>query len=250
MGTSESGAFGAPQPHERDGDVATGDGPDPTVELQDDASSESNQPLSDGPANSKGGNTRPADDADSFQWDAVLAALKGLEVQVQGFHARAENYEQIVRQMQSRIEQLQGDQVQALLKPVIQRFAGLHAQATEAAERARERQESAEKDFRFFTVAIEEALGLVDIEPVGAAPGVKFDSRRHHATRIVPTDDSGRDQRVERVLRQGFTYGGAPRVFLPAQVSVYRYEAPQAVQADENPESNQTSQPGEGDPGE
>lgn len=182
--------------------------------------------------------------------DGVEAALASIEAQILGFHARAENYEQIVRQMQNRIEQLQGDQVQALLKPVIQRFAGLHAQATESSERARERGESAEKDFSFFAVAIEEALGLVDIESVGAAPDVVFDSRKHHASRIVPTADLDLDQRVQRVLRQGFTYVGAPRVFLPAQVSVYRYEPPHAVAADEASENNPTSKPGEGDPGE
>ncbi|MFV0459456.1 MAG: nucleotide exchange factor GrpE [Actinomycetales bacterium] len=187
-------------------------------------------------------------DLDSLSQDVVASALRGLEAQIKGFHARAENYEHIVRQMQNRIEQLQGDQVQALLKPVIQRFAGLHAQAVEASEKARERGESAEKDFGFFTVAIEEALGLVDIESVGAAPDVEFDSKKHHASRIVPTADPDLDQRVQRVLRQGFTYVGGPRVLLPAQVSVYRYEPTQPVADDEAHEDNQTSEPGEGDP--
>lgn len=181
---------------------------------------------------------------------AVAAALEGLGAQIQGFHARAENYEQLLRQMQNRIEQLQGDQVQALLKPVIQRFAGLHAQAVEASEKARDRGELAEKDFGFFTVAIEEALGLVDIESVGAAPGVEFDSRKHHASRIVSTADPTLDQRVQRVLRQGFRYVGAPRVFLPAQVSVYRFEPAQPLADEVAPENNPTSEPGEGDPGE
>lgn len=180
--------------------------------------------------------------------DAILAALAGVEVQLKGFHARTENYEQIVRQMQSRIEQLQRDQVQALLKPVIQRLAVLHAQAAESSERARERGELAEKDFSFFAVAIEEALGLVDIESVGAASGVEFDSREHHASRIVRTDDLDLDQRVQRVLRQGFAYAGASRVFLPAQVSVYRYEPPEQVAADQASEKKPTNEPSEGCP--
>ncbi|QIK67382.1 nucleotide exchange factor GrpE [Nocardioides sp. HDW12B] len=183
-------------------------------------------------------------------FDELTSALLRVEAQSQAFHARAENYEQIIRQMQNRIEQLQGDQVQALLKPVFQRFAGLHAQATEASEGAKERGESAEKDFSFFAVAIEEALGLVDLESVGAVPEVEFDSRKHHASRIVPTDDPDLDKRVQRVLRQGFTYVGAPRVLLPAQVSVYRYEPPQPIANDEPPTSSPTSEPGEGDPGE
>lgn len=260
VGTTESGAFGVPQP-EPDVEVATVGGPGPDVDVTDDASPlESDQPSdlsSETTAFGGGGPTGGSEaeevgstDSDNMSQDAVAAALQGLETQIQGFHARAENYERIVRQMQNRIEQLQGDQVQALLKPVIQRFAGLHAQAVEASEKARERGESAEKDFGFFTVAIEEALGLVDIESVGAAPDVEFDSRKHHASRIVPTADPTLDQRVQRVLRQGFTYVGAPRVFLPAQVSVYRFEPAQPIAEAEAPESSPTSEPGEGDPGE
>ncbi|MFE9242732.1 nucleotide exchange factor GrpE [Nocardiopsis sp. NPDC006938] len=157
----------------------------------------------------------------------VVAAVGGLEEQVRKFHARSENQEQIIRQMQSRIEQLQGDQVQALLKPVLRRFAGLHAQAAEAAERARERGEKSEKDFDFFMDAIEESLGLIDVESVEAAPLVEFDPKKHHAARVVPTEDVELDKRVQRVLRQGFSYVDADRVFLPAQVSVYRYQPPQ-----------------------
>lgn len=259
MGTPENGAFGVPEP-EPGGDVETVDEPVPSADIEDDASppesdqsrdmsSESPNLVSDRPgADSVPEEVASADAADSSLLGDVTAALRGLEAQVQGFHARAENYEQIVRQMQSRIEQLQGDQVQALLKPVIQRFAGLHAQATEASENARERGDSAEKDFSFFAVAIEEALGLVDIESVGAAPAVEFDSRKHHSSRIVPTGDPELDQRVQRVLRQGFTYVGAPRVFLPAQVSVYQYAPPQAANAEETPETNATNESGEGEP--
>lgn len=156
--------------------------------------------------------------------DGVAAALDGLEERVRGFHDRAENYEQIIRQMQNRIEQLQGDQVQALLKPVIRRFAGLHSQAAEAAERARGRGEKSEKDFDFFMDSIEEALGLIDVESVEAEPSAGFDSAKHHAARVVTTDDPEKDRRVHRVLRQGFTYVDADRVFLPAQVSVYKHE--------------------------
>lgn len=260
MGTLEGGAFGAPEP-EPSGDVGTVDEPGPNSDDEDDASQpESDQSrdlsselpilVSDGPGvDSVSEEVSSADAANGSLLAAVTAALRGLEAQVQGFHARAENYEQIVRQMQSRIEQLQGDQVQALLKPVIQRFAGLHAQATEASENARERGESGEKDFSFFAVAIEEALGLVDIESVGAAPAVEFDSSKHHASRIVPTGDPELDQRVQRVLRQGFTYVGAPRVLLPAQVSVYRYAPPQADNAEETLRPNQQTSPAKENPG-
>lgn len=186
-----------------------------------------------------------------WQVDDLITAFERLEAQVRLFHARAENYEQTIRRMQNRIDQLQGDQVQALLKPVIQRFAGLHAQARESSESARDRGEAAsEEDFSYFAVAIEEALGLVDIESVGAAPSVEFDSRKHHAVRGVPTADPDLDKRVQRVLRQGFTYIDAPRVFLPARVTVYRYEAQQAPDDVAASAHHPISEPGKGKLGE
>lgn len=157
----------------------------------------------------------------------VVTALAGLEEQVRRFHARGESQDRIIRQMQSRIEQLQGDQVRALLTPLLRRLAGVHAQAAEAAERARERREKSEKDFDFFIDAIEESLGLIDVESVRAEPFADFDPAKHHASRIVTTDDVAMDMRIQRVMRQGFTYVDADRVFLPAQVSVYRYRSNQ-----------------------
>lgn len=263
MGTSESGPGGV-LTSGSGGHTGSLDGPGSSAGAEDEDSlprPARTGDLSSGSADAEAGapaaelgpeEVASADEsAWSSQFDAVATALRSLETQVHGFHVRAENYEQIVRQMQSRIEQLQGDQVQALLKPVIQRFAGLHAQATEASEKARERGEAAEKDFSFFAVAIEEALGLVDIESVGAAPGVEFDSGKHHASRVVPTREAHLDQRVQRVLRQGFTYTGAPRVFLPAQVSIYRYEQPPPTDdADASPTTDPTSERDQGDLGE
>ncbi|MBX6388714.1 MAG: nucleotide exchange factor GrpE [Frankia sp.] len=161
----------------------------------------------------------------------LVEALRRVERQAAAFHTRAQSYEHIVQQMQSRIEKLQGDQVQTLLRPLIQRIATLHAAAVAAAEQARERGEKAENDLSYFARAIEEALGLLDIESVEAAPSVRFDPKRHHATRVVPTNDPAMDGLIARVLRQGFTYADAERVLLPAQVSIYRYEPPAAAEA-------------------
>lgn len=178
------------------------------------------------PASSPDDEAQPDACSSSMEPDELVAAVRSLEQQSQAFHARAENYEQLVRQMQSRIERLQGDQVQGLLKPLIRRVAALHAQAIEAARAARAQSESAAKEFDFFAVAIEEALALVDLESVEAIEGAEFDPRKHHAARILPTTDAALDGRIQRVLTQGFTYPSAPRVLLPAQVNIFRYREP------------------------
>lgn len=187
------------------------------------------------PAESTSSDSAPADVTadegtvtDSAQTDGEEADLAGalvaLEEQVERFHHRAERQEEIIRTMQERIVALQGDQVLALLKPALLRFAGLHAQAQSAAVDAQGRGEQSAHDLAFFATAIEEALGMLDLDSVGAAPGAPFDSTRHAATESVPTGDSSLDLTIARVVRQGFTYPDAKRVTIPAQVTVHRFE--------------------------
>lgn len=157
--------------------------------------------------------------------DAALAdALLAVEQQLLRFHERSTRQEEIIREMQARITSLQGDQIQALLKPALQRFAGLHAQALEAAAASQERGERASNDFAFFAAAVEDALGLLDLDSVDARVGGVFDSVAHHATGTVVTGDPALDKTIQRVTRQGFGYTGATRVTIPAQVVVYRYD--------------------------
>lgn len=179
---------------------------------------------------------RPADNPDmeslveketateSSSEDVLLTTLDGLTNQIGRFHERSARSEEIIRTMQSRITDLQGDQIQALLKPTIQRFAGLHAQAAEAHQAAVDRNETAAADFSFFMTSIEDALGLIDFDSVGAAVGVAFDSTRHHATSVAATGDPALDRTIQRVIRQGFTHADAARVSIPAQVTIYQYD--------------------------
>lgn len=153
--------------------------------------------------------------------------IQRVNAALEAFHARAERYEETNRFLHSRIESLQSDQVRALLKPVFERLAALQTQAVNAATDARDRDSSSAVDFDFFAISIDELLALYDVEPVGAEPGLPFDSKIHHGARIVPTTDSELDGRIQRVQRQGYKFAGADRVMLPARVSVYRYTAPE-----------------------
>lgn len=184
----------------------------PPVSAVDDAGNVSNDAPETDPVDA------PGRDA------AVAEALQAVEQQLLRFHERSSRQEEIIREMQARITSLQGDQVQALLKPALQRFAGLHAQALEAAVASQERGERASNDFAYFAAAVEEALGLLDLDSVDARVGGVFDSVAHHATGTVVTGDPALDKTIQRVTRQGFGYTGAARVVLPAQVVVYRYD--------------------------
>jgi len=163
--------------------------------------------------------------------ESVRDAVDALGRQFGAFHDRAEQYEARIRSMQAQIEDLQRDQVQALLKPIITKLAALHAHAAEAEARAADAPETALKDLSFFGVSIEETLGLLDVDSVGATPGAPFDVTRHHAVRSVATTDAAADRTIQRVIRQGFGYAGAPRVLLPAQVAIFRLADDAPVEA-------------------
>ena len=64
---------------------------------------------------------------------AVTEAIAGLRADFSTFQERSAAQESLIARMQQRIEELQGDQVRALLSPVYQELASLHADLMEAA---------------------------------------------------------------------------------------------------------------------
>jgi len=143
------------------------------------------------------------------------------------FSDRIEFFENQARQMQQRIETLQQDQFQQLREPVFRRFAMLITQAADSEERARNHEGDyhAEVDFGFFIDKIVETLDLLGAKSVEAKVGDLFDRAIHTARKSVPTADHGQDGTLAKVLRQGLIRDGEERAFIPAEVSVYRFDA-------------------------
>lgn len=176
-----------------------------------------------------------------------IAELLGrLDKNVRAFIDRAEFYENLVRKLQDRVESLQVDQVQQLLGPVLTRLAILITQSADAAQLARTHGEGyrADVEFEYFHDALIETLDLIGVESVGAAPGAVFDRSVHASRKTVRTGNQGLDWTVAKVLRQGLVRPGSQRAFLPAQVSVYRYDADLDSSADEPHTNQETDQEG------
>ena len=135
--------------------------------------------------------TRPSGDEalEEMSETQGTAPWTGFEQELSRFHERSLRQEEIIRLMQARITELQGDQVQALLRPMLRRIAGLHAQAAEARDGAAARGEKAVNDFSYYMVAIEEALGMVDLDSVEARAGDAFAPETQHAASALPTGD-------------------------------------------------------------
>lgn len=175
--------------------------------------------------------------------NAQIAQLLGdLDDSVRALTDRTEFYEDLVRKLQNRVESLQVDQVQQLLGPVLTRLAILVTQSADAAQLARVHGEGyrADVEFEYFHDALIETLDLIGVESVGAAPGAVFDRSVHASRKTVRTGDQGLDWTVAKVLRQGLVRPGSERAFLPAQVSVYRYDAELNSSADD-PHANEES---------
>jgi molecular chaperone GrpE (heat shock protein) len=165
------------------------------------------------------------------QLERTHAVVERIDTSLVAFHQRAAEYEATNRLLHTRVEELQQDQVRALLKPVFERLASLHAQAAEMADKNRPTDAGSADEFDYFATMINELLALYDLDSVAAMAGQVFDSKKHHAARIKTTDDKALDGIVHKIHRQGYTLAGADRVLLPARVSVYRYAAPEPAPA-------------------
>jgi molecular chaperone GrpE (heat shock protein) len=157
---------------------------------------------------------------------AVAAAIADLRVHFSTFQERSAAQESLIARMQQRIEELQGDQVRALLSPVYQELASLHADLTEAAGKDYSvlPPERLPRELSFLVSRVDTALQLLGLESVGAAAGVQFDSRLHSAVRRVPTGRKSLDGMIEDVQRQGFIFPGAAKASMYARVTVYAYD--------------------------
>ncbi|PPF43824.1 nucleotide exchange factor GrpE [Pseudoclavibacter sp. AY1F1] len=154
---------------------------------------------------------------------ALLETIAMLNSSIEGFQARSAAYEEANRQLHARNEALHQDQVRSLLKPVFERLASLHAQASEMSSGHHANDSEVADDFTFFATAIEELLELYDIVSVGACAGDAVNARQHAVVRVKVTDRPELDGVVARVQRQGFAYSGAGRTMLPARVIAHRY---------------------------
>lgn len=172
------------------------------------------------------------------EWALQLAdVLEQVRMEASMFRERARAQEDLIQRMQSRIEDLQGDQVRSLLGPVVTELAGLHANLAEAASLDYERLGVGRvaREFSFLADRLEGSLELLDVVSIGARPGDPFDSRLHMAARRVPTVDRALDGTIAAVQRQGFRFAREAKTTLYARVTVYSYDASLEVEGAAEP---------------
>lgn len=152
--------------------------------------------------------------------------LDGLVAAVDRLSERIRADQDVISRMQSRIESLQGDQVRALLGPVVTELANLHAALAESSERDYERLgfDRLRKEFSLLTDRLETALDVLGAESVDARVGEVFDSRAHQAVKQVATDRPALDKTIAQVIRQGFTFEREGKPAIYARVQVFTYQ--------------------------
>lgn len=157
--------------------------------------------------------------------------LAAMRREVARFHERSSAQEEIVRRMQARIEDLQADQVRAMLAPVANELAALHGdlEHVESRDPAAMSVEGLVKEVVLLRARVESALEHLGMELVPSSAGDVFDRRWHAATRRAPTADPSLDRTIARVLRHGFAIVGAERATVPARVVVHQLDAAAAA---------------------
>ena len=159
----------------------------------------------------------------------TLSQLLELTLQVKGeitnFHGRSEFQEDIVRRMQTQIEDLRADQIRSLLKPVVVSLAELHAHVIQLHSSYSLDPERIYKEIGLFAHRVEEAIEHLGFDSLDVTAGDRFEAELHTAERTRPTNDPAQDRCIASVRRQGF---GAPedtKPILYARVTIHQYEA-------------------------
>lgn len=162
--------------------------------------------------------------------EGMTAEIEKLTKAVDRFHERSKASEETVKKMHARIDQLESEQIRLYTKPVIRKIARLHAQL--ALPRPRMVKAGASdteptvywdaSDLQHAADEVEDILDSMDIESVDAKVGDLYSPDKHFAKRVIDTDDSSQDKVIARVLTQGFKDIDADRVFLPADVEIFK----------------------------
>ncbi|QQU88560.1 nucleotide exchange factor GrpE [Corynebacterium glucuronolyticum] len=154
-------------------------------------------------------------------YDKIIERLNVVDKGIKQFHERATKLEEINFRMNESVVSLRRQSDRSLLKPAFTQLASLAAEARQFGLTAAETDQNA---FNSFADSIEDIFSLYDLFSVGAAVGDKFDASKHTAIQRKDTDDEELDATIARVTRQGYSYSGDSRTFIPAQVAVWRYQ--------------------------
>ena len=155
----------------------------------------------------------------------LLELTLRIKDQVSDFQNRSEFQEDIIRRMQTQIEDLRADQIRSLLKPVVISLAELHAHVSQLHSLDSQDSERIHKEIGLFAHRIEEAVEHLGFDSLNVAASDRFDAELHTAERTMVTEDPALDRCIATVRRQGFTASEDAKPILYARVDVYRYKA-------------------------
>lgn len=205
-----------------------GDAPDP---FHDGAGPESLPvPDADGHAESSPSPVHADMDSERGVNDELASGIERLEKRIESLHEDRSTLESMIRGLQSRNEELQGDLVMRALTPIVKELAILQGQARRIAKEAADRFEPSVAsdvafDFDDFAERIGETMDSLGVEAMGVTEGDPFDRRRHQASGRVPTSDESLDKCVASVVHEGYWASGTEKPVVYAKVRVHQYQA-------------------------
>lgn len=175
--------------------------------------------------------------------EELATGFQRLENRIESLHEDRSTLESMIRGLQSRNEELQGDLVMRALTPIVKELAVLQGQARRIAKEAADRFEAFVAsdiafDFDDFADRIGEATDSLGVEAMGVTAGDPFDRRRHQASGRVPTSDESLDKCVASVIHEGYWASGTEKPVVYAKVRLHQYQAPEPTGSGE-PDADQ-----------
>lgn len=169
--------------------------------------------------------------------EEIAAGFERVEKRIESLHEDRSTLESMIRGLQSRNEELQGDLVMRALTPIVKELAVLQGQARRIATEATDRFEASVAadvafDFDDFADRIGDTADALGVEEMGVKAGDLFDRKRHQASGRVPTTSENLDKCVASVIHEGYWAAGTEKPVVYAKVRVYHYEAPEPTVSD------------------
>lgn len=131
-----------------------------------------------------------------------------------------------VENLNDRIEELQGDQVNALLKPAATEIYRVLSQVDRWCSQVELTGSiKPDKRFDFIIDGLIEALEALGLNEIPVYIGDAFNKKIHHGSQTIETDDVMKDKTIAQVLQRAFSFTNAGKTAFPASVAVYAYKA-------------------------
>lgn len=178
----------------------------------------------------------PTETKPAVQSEIDLSPVLSQLEKITGILEQATRKDDIIRDLHKEMERLNGNFYDDLKRPMIKSIISIHtklwgrvkniaSQENEIDADKAKLYEELKKNIIFDTTSVSDMLeDEYDLRFYEPAPGDLYNPKEDNALKVLPTDQEGQDNVIERVVNGGFKNTRTDKIFVKANVFVYKYE--------------------------